>query len=296
MIQTGGGRFDPDEPFAFFMAMANADVATHPWLLMALNDVLNDSGVDALRARLDLPGSRVFLDSGVFWLASTYAKANNIDLADAFQIEPETMPGFDRLVTAYVDLVRQAESKLWGYVELDQGGVENKRRLRAMLEGEGLRPIPVFHPLSDPPEYFDELLESYDRVCIGNLAMAAPEARRSILAWAWERRRRHAAPVWVHALGVTPAPLLNAYPVNSTDSSKCMGRAMLARCGALEYGVMARAEDPADEAATRERVVKFMSWVARTDVEAWRRQWADLARVLPGVSPWPAAGAVEPMP
>jgi hypothetical protein len=150
-------------------------------------------------------------------------------------------------------------------------------------------------------------LESYDRVCIGNLAMATPEARRSILAWVWERRRRHAAPVWVHALGVTPAPLLNAYPVNSTDSSthvyaikrgasQCMGRSMLARCGALEYGVLARAEDPADDAATRERVVKFMSWVARTDVEAWRRQWADMARALPGLSPWPVAGAVEPMP
>jgi hypothetical protein len=303
MIATGGGRFDPAESFVFFVAMSDTDVAVHPWTLVALNDILNDAGVGELQRRLDSPGSRTMLDSGVFWLASTYAKNNDMSLAQALTVDPESMPGFDRLVSAYVDIVRTAEPKLWGYVELDQGGADTKRRLRAMLEAEGLRPIPVYHPLSDPYDYFDELLESYDRVCIGNLAMAAPDARRAILGDVWERRRRHVGPVWLHALGVTPAPILNAYPINSADSSthvyaikrgasQCMGRAMLARCGALEYGYWHPPDATKDPEIGRERVVKFMSWVARTDVEAWRAQWADSERVFPGMSPWPATGAV----
>ena len=62
-------------------------------------------------------------------------------------IAPEEMPKFDRLLTRYIDVVRELEPGLWGYIELDQGGAEGKQRTRAYLESQGLRPIPVYHPL-----------------------------------------------------------------------------------------------------------------------------------------------------
>lgn len=106
----------------------------------------------------------------------------------------------------------------WGYIEIDQGGRDHKIKTRALLEAEGLRPIPVYHPLNDGWDYFDELAQRYDRICVGNLVQAEPESRKRMLATIWERRRRY-PDLWVHLLGYTPNALLNAFPVNSCDSS-----------------------------------------------------------------------------
>ena len=40
---------------------------------------------------------------------------------------------------------------------------------------EGLAPMPVYHPLNDGWDYYDELAGSHDRVCIGNLVQATKQ-------------------------------------------------------------------------------------------------------------------------
>jgi hypothetical protein len=218
----------------------------------------------------------------------------------ALAVAPQEVDGFDQLLTRYVDIVRTYHEGLWGYVEIDQGGVAGKRATRAYLEEQGLRPIPVYHPITDGFDYFDELLERYDRICIGNIVMAPPAVRRDLLTMVWERRRRAPHKVWLHALGHTPNPLFNAYPVNSSDSSTHVyalrfvdtmswGRAMLGEFGRLRDHRLAHDRDMVDD-PRRGMVKKYqiLGWIARTELDAWRRQWQDLLRVIPDAEPWPA--------
>jgi hypothetical protein len=307
---TGGGRFDPDEGFAFFIAAQNIQNAVqyHPWTLMAVNELSGESGMREFRLRSTPPG-KMFLDSGIFWLSTRHAAAHGLTMDQALAVKPEDIDGFDDLLARYVDLVNEFEPTLWGYVELDQGGPEGKRRTRAYLESIGLHPIPVYHPLTDGFDYFEELLDSYDRICIGNVVMADAATRRALLTMVWERRRRHKNTVWLHALGYTPNSLFTSYPINSADSSThvmalryrstmCQGRAMLAQYGtvadpALSYDGGELLQDT-DRGQPKKKAM--LAWIARTDVEAWRRQWADLQRVLGPVEPWPAPypGELDP--
>jgi hypothetical protein len=307
VIATGGGRFDPEEPFAFFIAGMNIRNAAgfHPWTLMAVNDVMTESGLSELRERTGLPSAKLLLDSGIFWLSTRHAERAGLTFYEALAVPPADIPGWDKLFARYVEVVRDFEPALWGYVEPDQGGPDGKRATRLALEAEGLRPIPVYHPLTDGWDYFDELLDGYDRIAIGNVVMSDRDTRRRILTMIWERRRRHRRPVWIHALGYTPNPLLNAYPVNSTDSSShlyslrfgasmCMGRAMLAQFGTLEdEGFSYDLELYQDPDRGLPKKTALLAWIARSEVEQWRRQWADLERVIPDVHPWPAPAAGE---
>jgi hypothetical protein len=43
------------------------------------------------------------------------------------------------------ELATTYEERLWGYIELDKGGRENKLRTRTRLHNHGLNPIPVYH-------------------------------------------------------------------------------------------------------------------------------------------------------
>jgi hypothetical protein len=310
MIATGGGRFDPDEAFVFFIAGMNIRNAAeyHPWTLLGVDAILTDSGLAEFRERIGVPGAKLLLDSGVFWLASRYAGANELDFYQALRVPPSKLKDYDRLLERYIEIVQEYEDDLWGYVEVDQGGADVKRETRAYLESQGLRPIPVYHPLTDGFEYLDELLAGYDRIAIGNVVMSDAATRRALLGMIWERRRRSGRKVWLHALGYTPNPLFNAYPINSSDSSShlyalrfgasmCMGRAMLAQFGTLEdAGYSYDLSMYQDDVRGLPKKTALLAWIARSEVEQWRRQWADLQRVLPDVEPWPAplAGEREP--
>jgi len=161
----------------------------------------------------------VLLDSGIFWLTQRHMRAHpGMTMDEALSLPPDEVDGFDWLWANYVALASEFEDRLWGYIELDQGGADNKRKTRAKLEALGLRPIPVYHPLNDGWDYFDELCEQYDRICMGNVVQARNPVRRHLLSTLWERRRRH-PDVWVHVLGLTISEMLTAYPVSSTDSS-----------------------------------------------------------------------------
>lgn len=221
MKHTQGGTFDPHEKFVYFIASNPSvlhDVSeVHQHILVGINEIKNQASVDLVKSWCD-DGIKVFLDSGIFNLTMTHARAHNTTMNEALLLAPEEIDGFDALFERYVRLIGILGDACWGYTELDQGGREAKIRMRARLEGMGLRPIPVYHPLGDGVDYFDELASQYDRIAFGNVVQASPPCRIRLMATAWERRRRYPH-LWVHLLGVTPSSLTMAFPPNSCDSS-----------------------------------------------------------------------------
>ena len=163
-------------------------------------------------------GCPTFLDSGVFWLTNQHKKTHGTTMDEALALAPEEIDNFDWLFDVYVEVVKEVGDQLWGYNELDQGGKENKIRTRARLEGMGLRPIPVYHPLNDGWDYFDELAKEYDRICFGNLVQAPPPVRKRLLATAFERHAEY-PDLFIHFLGITPNEIQMALPFDSCDSS-----------------------------------------------------------------------------
>lgn len=217
MIRTGGGTYDPAVKHLYFVAgdPPQAHRSNH---LTAVNDAITDNQT---RESIEEPlarGSRLLLDSGIFNLTNRHMRATGITMDEALALPPEALEGFDALFDRYVELVRRYEPRLWGYIELDQGGRDNKRRTRARLHDLGLNPIPVYHPLNDGWDYFDELAAGYDRICFGNIVQAAPTVRLRLLHTMWERRRRYPH-LWIHVLGLTASEIVLAYPPDSCDSS-----------------------------------------------------------------------------
>jgi hypothetical protein len=223
---TGGGKYDPFEEPVYFLAGHNiTEVAeVHRWNLIAANDIQGDldvtkEGFGGRELSQRSMQGKVLFDSGIFWLTQRHMKAHpGMTMDQALSLPPDEVDGFDALWDVYVKVVQTFEDRLWGYIELDQGGAVNKRKTRAKLEAMGLRPIPVYHPLNDGWDYFDELCSEYDRICLGNIVQANAKTRRHLLATLWERKRRYPN-VWVHVLGLTPNELLTVYPTNSCDSS-----------------------------------------------------------------------------
>ncbi len=216
-----GGNWNPKEGPTYFLAantgrLRNAAEVTQ-CLLIAINELEGPKGEEYLREWLDL-GRTVFLDSGIFNLTNEHARAHGTTMDEALALAPEEIDGFDDLFERYVRLCKAHESRLWGYIELDQGGRENKIRTRARLEAMGLRPIPVYHPLNDGWDYFDELARSYDRICFGNIVQAEQRERLRLIHTMWERKQRYPN-LWIHCLGYTPDQRMYALPPNSADSS-----------------------------------------------------------------------------
>jgi hypothetical protein len=189
----------------------------HPYALIAVNEIPAGRGLEVLSDVVD-SGLRVFLDSGIFNLTNEHARAHLMTMDEALKVHPTQLDGYARLYANYVRITKALGDRLWGYTELDAGGVAVKRETRKALEAEGLRPIPVFHALNDGWDYFHELAERYERICIGTLVQASQSTRRAIMHGVAEHRRAHPG-LWVHYLGVSPGSLVNAYPAESCDSS-----------------------------------------------------------------------------
>jgi hypothetical protein len=227
VIRTGGGAFDPTDRRIYFPAtfpkmlsdkvMAGDEFslpAVHPHVLVATNDIEDPADLEAL---IDL-GYKVFLDSGVFFMTNQHMRRHGITMDEALALPPSAIDGFDELFERYVRLCTTYGEHLWGYVEVDQGGAENKRITRARLHDLGLQPIPVYHPLNDGREYFDELAESHDRICYGNIVQADAYTRERLLLAAWDMHREY-PDLWIHLLGLTPNQHLHAAWPDSCDSS-----------------------------------------------------------------------------
>lgn len=222
MIKTGGDRFDPAGENIYFLAsnvdrMRNAALA-HDNLLIAVNELKTASGIEHLEAWMRA-GKNMFIDSGIFNLTNEHARAHpGVTMDEALALAPERIDGFDGLFKRYCEIIDQYGRDSWGYIELDQGGRENKIRTRQRLEALGFRPIPVYHPFNDGWDYFDYLAENYDRICFGNVVQATVATRLRLVATAWERHRKYPN-LWIHLLGMTPNRFLYALPINSADSS-----------------------------------------------------------------------------
>lgn len=221
MIRTGGKTFDPSDRFCYFIA-SNPDrqqwgARMHSHILVAVNELRGDKNLAYLDTWVDA-GCSLLLDSGIFNLTMEHSRAHNVSMDVALTLAPDEIDGFDDLMASYLNIIDRYGDRAWGYIELDQGGRENKIKTRAKLEALGLRPIPVYHPLVDGWDYFDYLAERYDRICFGNIVQASPDMRRKLIATAWERHRKY-PDLWIHLLGLTANTWLNAFPINSCDSS-----------------------------------------------------------------------------
>lgn len=215
-----GGRWNPEADNIYFIAAdlrsLHEGQETSDNILVAVNEI-EEKDI----ARIEewcLKGKTLFIDSGVFNLANSHAVSHGITMDEALGLAPDDIDGFDDLLSKYYRIVRGIEGICWGYIEVDQGGRENKIKTRARIEAEGLRPIPVYHPFNDGWDYFDELASNYDRICLGNIVQADPETRKRLIATAWERKQKYPG-LWIHVLGMTPNQWMNAYPLSSCDSS-----------------------------------------------------------------------------
>jgi hypothetical protein len=220
-VTKTGGRFDRAEGFAYFLA---ADIQTlvhvspaHEWLLIAINEINSDEDMQVIEDWA-AAGKRIFIDSGIFWLTMNHARKHGLSFDEMLNMPPEKLDGFDALFDKYCRIIDRVGDKVWGYIELDQGGRDNKIKTREKLEKLGYNPIPVYHPMNDGWDYFDYLAERYDRICFGNVSQTTGMTRMQIVATAWERHRKY-PDLWIHLLGLTPNEWLYALPVNSGDSS-----------------------------------------------------------------------------
>lgn len=221
---TGGGTFDKDEQPVYFVAsgtdqgMQTVGCVKH--FLLAVNEVESAKALSDLDEILD-SGTKIFLDSGIFNLTNTHMRAHGITMDQALALAPDEIDGFDRLWDHYCTVVTRFADRVWGFIELDQGGAENKRKTRARIEKEtGLVPIPVYHPLNDGWDYFDELASQYDRVCCGNVVQANSPTRKRLISTMYERQRKDHPKTWIHFLGYTPNQWVHSAPFyGSCDSS-----------------------------------------------------------------------------
>jgi hypothetical protein len=222
VIKTGG-NWDPKDRPVIWLAAATSAVRTgdiprsHDWALIAANEINNQKDIEFVENMID-NGCKLLLDSGVFWLTNEHKRKHGITMDEALSLAPTEIDNFDWLWDRYTNLVKKLGDKVWGYMELDQGGAVNKRITRQKLHDLGINPIPVWHPLNDGPEYFDELAENYDRICLGNIVQANVQTRTRLLHTLWEKHRKY-PDLWVHVLGMNPSEVFNAVGIDSADAS-----------------------------------------------------------------------------
>jgi hypothetical protein len=218
-VKRTGGTWDRDDWPMYFIAAnpEQLELSSYDQILLAVNEIESAKQRKIVR-RMMKAGSKLLIDSGVFNLAAAHADVHGVTHDVALNLAPDKIDGFTELFDHYVELIREFGDGSWGYIEIDQGGRENKQRTRTKLEKLGLRPIPVYHPFNDGWDYFDHLAENYDRICFGNVVNADADTRKRLVATAWERRRKYPH-LWIHLLGLTPSELTLAFPCNSCDSS-----------------------------------------------------------------------------
>lgn len=232
MKNTTGGTFHRSDPFVYFLAAQPYDTERiyevtptalrYPYLLFAVNELEEQTSRDALERLLDR-GVRVLMDSGIFALAMAHARLHGVSHDVGLAMAPDEIDGFARLWDRYAELATTYGDRLWGIIELDQGGAEVKPETRARIESEiGITPIPVYHPLLDGWDYYDSLATEYDRLCVGNIVMARRPIRTRLLHTMYERARKlpDGGP-WHHFLGLCPNDLSMSLPLAhaSADST-----------------------------------------------------------------------------
>jgi len=124
----------------------------------------------------------------------------------------------------YVDWLHKNGDSISLYANLDVIGdpIKSKRNL-AVLESEGLSPMPVFHVGSDF-KYLDEMLETKNYIALGGMVPYMKDQRKQLGNWChkvFERiEKRATAKVSCHGFGVgTSWNIARGFPWQSIDSS-----------------------------------------------------------------------------
>ena len=301
MKRTGGGLFDSSNRHVYFGAGKVSNAVKHmpPFTLVPVTDIM-ESGSTHLTKRLD-SGQIVLLDSGIFTITQQHMRAHpGVTMDQALALAPDAIDGFAELYERYCAVVSEYGEALWGYIELDQGGRENKIKTRAKLEKRGLRPIPVYHPLNDGWDYFDYLATRYDRICVGNMVNATSGLRARICATIWERHRAYPE-LWIHGLGYAANEMLHPWPFDSVDSTSWIAP--------LRWG-LTRGQVPADmqpigdlhgdyryiagHPGSLDKATGLASWSVVGLTEQWRAHRAELDAL--GVPALPGRFDGEPAP
>lgn len=229
---TSGDRFNPNDPYVYFLASVpgqhvqydrvEPEKRPHRYehVLMAVNDMDGPAALSILDRCVD-DGRSVLMDSGIFNLTMSHARAHNMAMDDALLLAPDEVDGFPQLYERYCSIASRYGEQLWGMIELDLGGPKVKPETRQRIIADtGMTPIPVVHPRLDGWDYYDQHADAYDRICVGNLVQASVPDRARLLHALSVRSREQHPNTWHHLLGVTPSPLIYAAPVHgSSDSS-----------------------------------------------------------------------------
>lgn len=277
-IETDG-IWDNSQRNAYFLATDNGQTNNmlryaliHPYLLCAVNEI--DDKMLLTMENAQAMGAHWFIDSGIFWLTNEHKRRHNITMDEALSLAPEDIDGFNELFDKYIGILKLWKDKCWGYIELDQGGRDNKIKTRQRLEDMGFRPIPVYHPLNDGWDYFDYLAERYDRICFGNIVQAPSQVRKRLLATAFQRKQKYPH-LWIHILGYTPSQTMNAFPIDSCDSSSWLSvvrwnghtpRSMLKAVGHMDERFQYKQGDLSDYP----KAIAMSAFASHCDMQTWK--------------------------
>ena len=127
-MKTTAGNWDRSETNLYFLACVAGDInhakdkSRH--ILVAVNE-MGSNGLELTKGALD-NGNAVLIDSGVFSVTMKHAREAGCSLAQALQLAPEKVAGFHALYERYCQVMDDIGDQAWGYIELDQGGRENK--------------------------------------------------------------------------------------------------------------------------------------------------------------------------
>lgn len=228
VLRTSGGTYDR-KAGVFFPAISQRDMTKHvPALLergvplsrflIAYNEMPGSSGqswwenTSGLEKLGNLPqlvidhGIKVFLDSGVFTFCHDYGRATGVHGSEVFAYREarfgDTMATYEAHYGAYVSRIKHL---LWGAVEIDLGSVEERTARRQRMATGGAVLIPVFRPETDTLEYLEELMSTYDRICMPvTVKMLPNELRWALVAKAVEMQRTRFPYCYIHVLGSAP--------------------------------------------------------------------------------------------
>jgi hypothetical protein len=231
LIATGGGKKELSSKDRYFLALQKQHIrwaavdSKDDSILWALNMLVSSKGqmapetFDGLKS-VAAAGKRIYLDSGCYTLANAYANDNGLVAGDVFMSDPATLPFFEEWFSVYKKWVVALEPYLWGYVEVDFGNYEQRCAVRQRCYDEtGLIPIPVFRVGRDPFSVFEELITTYDRVCIaGTLHLTSKQHARAYIS-IYETWKRLNPDCYIHVLGIGAFGSFSRYNLPSSDSS-----------------------------------------------------------------------------
>lgn len=201
---------------ATFVQLADHEIRNN--YLYSFHEIKNSRDLMLLDDSIAM-GHSVLIDSGTHSIYMALVRDGLTTLKTDDRSFDITTPELIKYFNRYIEFLDNYANQVWGYIELDLGNEKQKTILREKLEKRGYVPIPVIHPIGDSAEYMEYIVENYDRVCFGNIAMEGEGIRRIILQLMHRLKRVNPA-CWFHALGVGPNVLLSSFSeINSVDSS-----------------------------------------------------------------------------